>query len=69
MFGAWYVYNRGVEESINDASYLAGLLMGWSQEGARQGGRLAGEREWDAERMRRQSGGRNANRRTRGGGW
>lgn len=52
-----YVYNRGVEESFEDAAWVLGLLMGWTQEGTRKGDRIASEREWDAERFRRAGGG------------
>ncbi|MCJ1273671.1 hypothetical protein MMC21_001464 [Puttea exsequens] len=58
-----YVYNRGVEQSVEDFGYIWGLLEGLGQEGQRAGGRKAAGRERDARRMAGGAG----RRRTRGG--
>ncbi|KAL8795273.1 MAG: hypothetical protein Q9195_002284 [Heterodermia aff. obscurata] len=60
-----YVYYRGVEESIEDAGYLLGVLSGWESEGKREGYRRASRRQREA----RNYGKRTPRGRTRGAGW
>lgn len=71
-FVGWHVYTFGVEDSVAAAADLLGMvigaLTGLSQEGTSRGGRLASEREWEAQRIRKQ-GGRGPAGRSRGGGW
>jgi len=49
----WWVYQRGVEQSLEDAAWVVGLALGWSEEGKVQGGRMANQREAKATSVRR----------------
>ena len=72
-FGMWaavalvgvYVYQRGVEQSLEDFGWVWGLLQGLGEEGEKVGGAKARGRERDARRMA----GAGKRGRTRGGGW
>ena len=46
-----YVYQRGVEQSVEDFGWVWGLLAGLGEEGQRVGGRKAAYKERDARRM------------------
>ncbi|KAL2043530.1 hypothetical protein N7G274_003837 [Stereocaulon virgatum] len=60
-----YVWQRGVEQSVEDFGWVWGLLAGLGEEGERIGGRKAQGRERDARRMRGPGAGP-GKRRTRG---
>lgn len=60
-----YVYYRGVEESVQDAGWLLGMLSGLESEGKREGYRRASGRQREA----RNFGKRTPRGRTRGAGW
>ena len=47
-----YVWQRGVEQSVEDFGWVWGLLAGLGEEGERIGGKKAQGRERDARRMR-----------------
>lgn len=57
----FYVYQRGMEQSVEDFGWVWGLLQGLGEEGQRVGSRKASYKERDARRMK--GGGQ---RRTRG---
>lgn len=62
-----YVWQRGVEASVEDLGWVLGYLAGLGDEGERIGKGRAARREGDARRIpRRQPGSRG---RTRGAGW
>ncbi|MCJ1461548.1 hypothetical protein MMC07_000145 [Pseudocyphellaria aurata] len=62
-----YVWQRGVEASVEDLGWVVGYLAGLGDEGERIGKGRAARREGDARRIpKRQPGSR---RRTRGAGW
>lgn len=46
-----YVYQRGLEQSVEDFGWVWGLLAGLGEEGQRVGGRKAAYRERDAREM------------------
>ena len=60
-----YVYQRGVEGTVEDMGWLFGLMAGWEQEGEKIGHKKATRRAGDANRVKMQ--GRRG--RTRGAGW
>lgn len=60
-----YVWQRGVEQSVEDFGWVWGLLAGLGEEGKKIGGRKAAGRERDARKMT----GSGPRRRTRGAGW
>ena len=60
-----YVYQRGVEQSVEDLGWVLGYLGGLEAEGDRIGQARARGKATDAGRMR----GVNSRGRTRGGGW
>lgn len=47
----FYVWQRGVEQSVEDFGWVCGLLAGLGEEGKDIGGRKAAGRERDARRM------------------
>jgi hypothetical protein len=47
----FYVYYRGIEQSMEDFGWVWGFLQGLGEEGQRVGGRKANYRERDARRM------------------
>jgi len=61
----FYVYQRGVEGTVEDMGWLFGLMAGWEQEGEKIGYKKATRRAGDANRVKMQ--GRRG--RTRGAGW
>jgi len=58
----WYVWQRGVEQSLEDAGWVWGLLAGLEEEGERVGWRRAGRREREVCNAGKRG-------RTRGAGW
>ena len=60
-----YVWQRGMEQSVEDFGWMWGLLAGLADEGQQVGGRKAGGSERAARRMA----GSGPKRRTRGAGW
>ena len=60
-----YVYQRGVEGTVEDIGRLFGIMLGWEQEGEKIGYNRAARRAGDAHRVKMQ--GRRG--RTRGAGW
>ena len=60
-----YVYQRGVEQSLEDVGWVIGLLAGLGDEGEKIG--TAKGRQKMADARRAQAGGPRG--RTRGGGW
>lgn len=62
-----YVWQRGVEQSLEDFGWLWGLIEGLGDEGQRMGDRRAKGREREAQRAKYASTGRRG--RTRGAGW
>lgn len=60
-----YVWQRGVEQSVEDFGWVWGLLAGLGEEGEKIGGRKAAARQRDARRMA----GSGPRGRTRGAGW
>ncbi len=66
MIGAgFYVWQRGLEQSIEDFGWVWGLLAGLREEGEKIGGRKGAGRERAARRMA----GSGPRGRTRGAGW
>ena len=61
----FYVYQRGVEQSLEDVGWVIGLLAGLGDEGEKIGKAKGRQKMADAKRA--QAGG--PRRRTRGGGW
>ena len=61
----FYVYQRGVEQSVEDFGWVWGLLAGLGEQGGEIGGRKAAARERDARGIA----GRGPKGRTRGAGW
>lgn len=61
----FYVWQRGLNQSVEDFGYVWGFLQGLGNEGERIGGQKARGRERDARRMA--SAGKRG--RTRGAGW
>jgi len=61
----WYVYQRGVEQSIEDAGYVFGLLAGLGDEGERIGKSKGRQKMRDSK----SAGYGNPRGRTRGAGW
>ena len=60
-----YVWQRGLEQSLEDFGWMWGLLEGLGEEGKKIGGAKAGRRERDARKMS----GTGKRGRTRGAGW
>ncbi|KAI4164742.1 MAG: hypothetical protein LQ342_001717 [Letrouitia transgressa] len=60
-----YVYQRGVEESLEDVGWVIGLLVGLGEQGQQVGQARAAGRERDARRIPKG----NPRGRTRGAGW
>ena len=60
-----YVWQRGLERSVEDFGYVWGFFEGLGNEGERIGGQKARGRERDARRMA----GAGRRGRTRGAGW
>lgn len=63
----FYVWQRGVEASVEDLGWVVGYLTGLEEEGERIGKGRAARREGDARRIPRAQYGHK--RRTRGAGW
>ena len=61
-----YVWQRGMEQSVEDFGWLWGLLVGLGEEGERIGGQRARGRERDARRVRGPGAGAGRRGRTRG---
>ena len=61
-----YVWQRGVEQSVEDFGWVWGLLVGLGEEGERIGGQRARGRERDARRVRGPGAGAGKRGRTRG---
>ncbi|KAL9007160.1 MAG: hypothetical protein Q9188_000094 [Gyalolechia gomerana] len=64
IVGMW-VYQRGVEQSLEDLGWLVGLLAGLSEQGERVGHAKAAGRTREARKVPKSS----PRGRTRGGGW
>lgn len=62
-----YVWQRGVEATVEDLGWVVGYLAGLGDEGERIGKGQAARREGDARRIRRGQPGSKG--RTRGAGW
>ena len=72
------MYQRGVEQAIEDFGWVLGLLSGWEREGEVVGKRRAGRKAREVHGMGRRRegsgyaagpGARTGRGRTRGGGW
>ena len=61
----FYVYQRGVEQSVEDFGWVWGLLAGLGE----QGGEIGGQKAAARERAARSMAGYGPRRRTRGAGW
>ena len=61
-----YIWQRGLEQSVEDFGWLWGLLGGLGEEGERIGKQRARGRESDARRMRGAGAGAGRRGRTRG---
>ena len=62
--GIW-VYQRGLEQSLEDMRWTIGLLAGLAEQGEQLGHAKAAERQKDARRIPKGS----SRGRTQGGGW
>ena len=62
-----YVWNRGLEQSIEDFGWVYGLLEGLGDEGQKVGNKRARGSRYEADRIRQAKAGRRG--RTRGAGW
>ncbi len=60
-----YVYNRGVEQTVEDVGWVVGLFAGLEEEGQRVGQRKAQGRRGQARNL----GKKTPRGRTRGAGW
>ncbi|KAL8824658.1 MAG: hypothetical protein Q9191_004905 [Dirinaria sp. TL-2023a] len=60
-----YMYNRGVEQTVEDIGWVMGMFEGLGNEGQRVGQRRAAARDGKAQNL----GKRTARGRTRGAGW